>query len=660
MNYSSLLLLFIITASNGTPSIPSNILDYKGTPINADDRSSLVFSDQGAWFGYGFPDTSSAYGGFSGPFLLTQENGKWSSRVLSQLVLSDKNGKSFTWDDFNFSSESFSTHLSQSFSSEDLNISQILFFKSAHSAIITTHIQNISDKTISLSPQITGTTFLKSLKLENENGMIKIISEKSPATGYINVLAGDCIPNFPQVFDSNYTIGFEEIILNPNQSKTINISHTFIFPEYNWLEEQKYLALTNSNILEDYITKKEGQYNNIITRLAGPWREDPVYKILVAKSLLTLQNNWRVPAGELKHSGLFPSYHYVWFHGFWAWDSWKHAVAIAQFDTGLAKEQIRAMYDFMDENGFIADCIYRDTTIENHNFRNTKPPLSAWAVWKIFEADNDLSFLNEMYPKLYKQHFWWYQFRDNDQDGLCEYGSKDGTIIAAKWESGMDNAVRFDSSQILKNNADAYSLNQESVDLNSYLYAEKSYLTLIAVEINKEKDAAMFRNERDLLKSKIQSQFYDSESNWFYDTSLDDHRFIKVMGCEGWLPLWAKVASKEQALAVKNNIMRPDYFNAKIPLQTLSASHPKYTPDGGYWRGPVWLDQSYFGIKGLINYNFNNEADELSYKLFHNAEGVLEKGKSIRENYNPETGAGLEAENFSWSAAHYLLLLLKE
>ena len=132
------------------------------------------------------------------------------------------------------------------------------------------------------------------------------------------------------------------------------------------------------------------------------------------------------------------------------------------------------------------------------------------------------------------------------------------------------------------------------------------------------------------------------------------------MGCEGWIPLWASVATDEQAEAMKNNMMKPEYFNTKVPLQTVSASEPEFNPDGGYWRGPVWLDQSYFGIKGLHNYNFTNEAQELTYKLFHNAEGVLGKGKSIRENYQPITGAGLESRNFSWSAAHYMLLLLNK
>ena len=92
---------------------------------------------------------------------------------------------------------------------------------------------------------------------------------------------------------------------------------------------------------------------------------------------------------------------------------------------------------------------------------------------------------------------------------------------------------------------------------------------------------------------------------------------------------------------------------------TLAANQPKFKPDNGYWRGPIWLDQSYFGINGLEKYGYQNEANQLAHKLIHNAEGALKKGKSIRENYNPITGKGLEGENFSWSAAHYLMLLLK-
>lgn len=642
-------------------ALPENTLDYVGSPTSYVDRNPLAFSDQGAWFAYGFPSDTNYFGGFSGPFLMTQENGIWSSKSLSHLILLNHETKTtIDWTDFSVSRKSFNSHLEQIYKNDQLEITLSLYYSSPHSAIIITQIKNLSDQAINLQAIWTGKLLSDNLHISQADEIIIIKSDKSTAKGYIQAF------NYKyasiESSDSSYSIGLNEFELKKNDTKQLILSQTFIFPEYDIESEQLQLrkhAKLPFKYLNERIKEKEKQLNKLYKKLDQSWKISS-YKDLISKSVLTLQNNWRIPAGEIKHSGLFPSYHYIWFHGFWAWDSWKHAAALAHFNTDLAKEQIKAMYDFMDEDGFIADCVYRDTTIESHNYRNTKPPLSAWAIWKVYEQDKDERFLKKLYQKLLKQHYWWYANRDHDKDGLCEYGSTDGTLIAAKWESGMDNAVRFDDSQILKNSEGAFSLNQESVDLNAYLYAEKKYLIKIANLLEFKEDARLLTAEASQLKTQIQTQFYDSQTAWFYDTSIDGDTFIKVMGCEGWIPLWAEVATEEQAKAVKNNMMNPNYFNTKVPFQTLTANHPKFEPDGGYWRGPNWLDQSYFGVKGLKNYGYTSEANDAIYKIIHNAKGVLEKGKTIRENYNPITGEGLESESFSWSAAHYILLLINE
>lgn len=632
-----------------------NLLDYTGTPDSPADRSSLAFSDQGAWFAYGFPDEKESHGGFSGPFLMTQDNGIWCSKALSRLSFEELN-----WNDFEVSQTSYFSHLEQVYENKDLRIQQRLFYFSAHTALIVTEVSNKSEKDITLSPKWNGELFDCGIAIERKGNYLHLNSENSNAKGVIRV-AGNNVSEV-NVSDKSYEMTLEGLKIYSGQTERLVFAQTFIFPEYNLSEELKhhtYSPLLIELSFTDKQLKKMLRLDLLFSKVDETW-QDSVYRTLAGKTVLTLQNNTRIPAGELNHAGVFPSYHYKWFHGFWAWDSWKHAVAVAQYDTSLASDQIRAMYDFQTDNGFIPDCIYRDTTIENHNYRNTKPPLSAWAVWAVFEEGKNTALLEELYPKILLQHKWWYQNRDHDQDGICEFGSTDGTLIAAKWESGMDNAVRFDKSQILKNSETAFSLDQESVDLNAYLYAEKIYLAQMAEILGKKEEAQAFQKDAEKLKLQIQNQFFDTESGWFYDTSLDGKEFINAMGCEGWIPLWAKVATKEQAAAVKENMMNPKYFNTKVPFQTLSASHPDFEPDGGYWRGPNWLDQAYFCVMGLRNYGFNTEADEATYKLIHNAEGVLENGKAIRENYNPITGAGLEAQNFSWSAAHYLLLLLEK
>ena len=207
--------------------------------------------------------------------------------------------------------------------------------------------------------------------------------------------------------------------MQQEKTKLLTLAQTFIFAEYDAVNEQYELELSSKNplkILHKRIEEKEDQLEILNDKLDTNWQDD-IYKDLVSKTVLTLQNNTRIAAGELKYDGIFPSYHYKWFLGFWAWDSWKHSVAVANYDTELAKNQIRAMYDFQLDNGFIVDCIYRDTSIEKHNYRNTKPPLSAWAVWKVYKQDGDVDFIKELYPKIVKQHNWWYKYRDYDKDG---------------------------------------------------------------------------------------------------------------------------------------------------------------------------------------------------------------------------------------------------
>ncbi len=633
-----------------------NILDYKVTPKHKFDKTGLMFSDQGAWFAYSLQDSITNNAGFSGPFLMTQQNGVWSSPSLVGLNLrGENNSKIIDWSTSLQSQHSFSSHLEQIFQSEQLQVKQELVYTSGHTALQKTIITNRTAKGITLHPSVSGKLFDIGMTVTSEGETIVLSSEKSNAKGYIKFLKESAVILTAEDY---YNAHFETLFLEPGQSKTYIISQTFIFPEYSWEDEKTYIENNHfDTILKGRKLEKTQQLKTLITNLKHSFN-DSIYNQVIAKAQLTLQNNCRIPAGEIKHEGLFPSYHYKWFNGFWSWDSWKHAVGLSYYDTDLAKKQIKLMFEFQDDDGFVADCVYRDTTIEAHNYRDTKPPLSAWAVAKIYEKDKDIEFVKYMYPKLKKYHQWWYNKRDHDKDGLCEYGSTDGSLVAAKWESGMDNAIRFDASKILKNGEDAYSLDQESVDLNAYLYAEKLYLAQLS-EALKNEDALQYKTEAETLKTKIQKQFYDENDGWFYDTSLNGKTFIKGEGSEGWTALWANAATQQQAEAVKNKMMNPSKFYTKVPFQTMSADHPKFDPLKGYWRGPNWLDQAYFGVKGLRNYGFNTEADKATIQIIKGAEGLLGKGKAIRENYHPLTGKGLHAQNFSWSAAH-LIMLLKE
>ncbi len=289
------------------------------------------------------------------------------------------------------------------------------------------------------------------------------------------------------------------------------------------------------------------------------------------------------------------------------------------------------------------------TLISNWRTHRSKPPLVSWTVDEIFTHTNDTAFISEMYPQLMAYYKWWYNKRDHNRNGMCEYGSTDGTLEAAAWESGMDNAIRFDDAKMLKNDGaeDAWSMDQESVDLNAYLALECKLLKKFAGILGVTFDGPDY-------SSQVADYFFDKEKGFFFDRRLKDGSFIQEPGCEAYTPLWTKVATADQVKAMLPLLTDTAKFSTYIPFPTVAADHPKYNPRG-YWRGPIWLDQTYFAIRGLRNYGYNKMADEYTLQVFDRLQG-LKEGAPIHENYGTHTGELLKAPHFSWSSSHLLML----
>lgn len=395
------------------------------------------------------------------------------------------------------------------------------------------------------------------------------------------------------------------------------------------------------------IKKNEERWNGYLDKVIRP--DMPMaYNRIAAKAIVTLISNWRTRRGGILHDAIIPSHAVNYFVGCWAWDCWRFSAAMACFFPELAKDNIRAMFDYQQPDGMIIDCIYPDPT--ENNTRDSKPPLACWAVDAIFEETRDTAFVHEMYPQLLAYYKWWYAKRDHNHNGMCEFGSVDGTLEAAAWESGMDNAIRFDDAVMLKNGENAWSMDQESVDLNCYLALECRLLRKFASLLNTKFDAPDYRN-------KVASYFFDSKIGFFCDRRLKDGSFVEEPGCEGYIPFWTKTATPKQFNKALKLLFDTKKFSTYIPFPTVAADNPKYDANG-YWRGPIWLDQTYFAIKGLRNYGEYSKADNYTRQVFDRLQG-LTAGAPIYENYGTHDGKALQSAHFSWSAAH-LLLLYKE
>lgn len=631
-----------------------NLIRIKNIPQSWNDRDRFVFSDCGSWIGFALPENESRnfQGAFIGPYRMSGYG--WFATTLAEPMIT-VDGKKYDITRNIQTATYYPGKLEQIIKDRSLEFRTELCYADAHTVLIRSVLKNIGNTPLKVSLKWKGGIFPDNAELKQASGREVLIQGKRDQEQLLT-LYQTAQEVRTKGKDSIFVTEKENLTLQPGETSESVISQTFSYGADQI--EGKRAALSSVNVAEVF-AQNEVRWNDYLESLLSqdsPFLQENKYRRVIAKALITLVSNWRIPAGDLLHDGSYPSYN--GFFGFWSWDSWKIASANALYNPQMAKNEMRSLFAYQAANGMIPDFVSRFKA--RNNWRDTKPPLAAWAVKNIYDACGDKAFVEEMFDKLYAYHKWWYSHRDHDGNGVCEYGSTDGTLLAACWESGMDNGVRFDGAVMLKNTTDSsWSMNQENICLNSFLYAEKGYLAEMATLLGKQELAAQLTAEGEKLKEHIQTKMYDAQSGFFYDTRLETGEFVKVMGAECWLPLWAGVATPEQAKSVLGKMMDPAKFNSTVPLGTLNISHPDLRPTRGYWRGPVWIDQVYFGIIGLRNYGFAAEADMLMAKYIENAQGLLTDGP-IHENYNPLTGETLNCPNFGWSSAVTIKMLLEK
>lgn len=601
----------------------SNILDIAYTPDTL-TRCRGWFTDAGSWMGFTLPQKDHWVNGFCGPFSLDMNRRQWMAQSAVTVGYADQTNAAFTPDSTCY----FPGELYLSANSEEGRIIQRLNFLDASTALLRIHSD--AGKELSLTAREWG----KEIQVQTDQNTV---IARHPSG---EIVALTFTPDVSvEGSDNNY------------QAKTNGSEHdTYVAISFYTGEKELSAGLQKaqlalSNPQEGLKANKE-RWEGYLTKIL---RKDmkPEYDRIAVKAVVTLISNWRTHRGGLLHEGIVPSHAAYYFVGFWAWDTWRFSAALAKFDPELAKDNIRAMFDYQQPDGMIIDCIYTDPA--ENNARDSKPPLVSWAVDEIFTHTNDTAFISEMYPQLMAYYKWWYNKRDHNHNGMCEYGSTDGTLEAAAWESGMDNAIRFDDAKMLKNDGaeDAWSMDQESVDLNAYLALECKLLKKFAGILGVTFDGPDYSNQ-------VADYFFDKEKGFFFDRRLKDGSFIQEPGCEAYTPLWTEVATADQVKAMLPLLTDTAKFSTYIPFPTVAADNPKYNPRG-YWRGPIWLDQTYFAIRGLRNYGYNKMADEYTFQVFDRLQG-LKEGAPIHENYGTHTGELLKAPHFSWSSSHLLML----
>ena len=359
----------------------------------------------------------------------------------------------------------------------------------------------------------------------------------------------------------------------------------------------------------------------------------------------------------------------------WLWDSCFHIIILSHFEIEDAKKELRSLLSRQFENGMIPHIIYW----EKHEQLNidwgvegtsslTQPPLLAYALQRILDKDNDQEFLKETYPKLNK-YYRHILTRDRRNRHLVGIINPD--------ESGEDNSPRFDIAlglpprhKFKDNNERRFDLFKKNcecnfdatncmhnffwvkdVAFNSYLVENLECLSKLAYTFGDEEDARYFLEEAGLIKDAMKHFMYQDGAYW--TVCGPDYQKVMTKTWAMFAPMVAGIVSEADAKKlVEEHLLNEEEFWSVFPVPTTAMDEEAFHVTGSdtlptwlqpNWRGPVWMATNWFVYRGLRRYRFNKEAEEIKNKSI----ALLEQS-GFREYYNPLTGEGMGAEDFTW------------
>lgn len=385
----------------------------------------------------------------------------------------------------------------------------------------------------------------------------------------------------------------------------------------------------------------------------------------------------------------------------WNWDSAFCALGIYCYNKDRAINEIKMLFKGQWENGMIPHIIFHK---ENNTYYPgpeiwesmthpstsciTQPPVITSVIWYLITLGyNDKEQLNIFFENLFKYHKWYTTNRDPYNKGLIS--------IFHPWESGRDNSpewdhslnnIQFDENLIIKrkDNLIIKDNNERPTDIDYNKYMQIVYkckeLNWDNIEIYKNGlfnvcdpgvQFIFIKACKDLLKishylekdKEINSiiedwiELYESGCNTLWNKNvktygmldLKTNKLSKGISCGSLLYAYADVGNNNQKKYMLEHSKRIlHYSNYKYPFPSFDPNDSNFDRKR-YWRGPIWCI-----INLLLVLGFKKKEHFISNKIKENVIKLVENF-GFFEYYDPVSGKGYGGNDFSWTAAVYLI-----
>jgi hypothetical protein len=302
----------------------------------------------------------------------------------------------------------------------------------------------------------------------------------------------------------------------------------------------------------------------------------------------------------------------------------------------------------------------------------TQPPVAATCMRLLFEQHPDERRARALLDPIGR----WHRFLLDERD---PYGHGEPTIVHP-WETGRDNAIEWDVPlwRVL-HRRDTDSVNAAERPSDEHY---RRYLTLVrrgtAIDWDQERlarsgpfrvldpgfSAMLARAAADLawLAESLGEPRLSEESaaaservaaalahradsdGLIRPLDLTDGATLHVTSAGSALALLSPGLDRRQ-LAAARRAITDGVLRSPFGVRSLDSQHAELEPRN-YWRGPVWTNVTWLAAHGLELNGEPGTAGRLRAQMLQAVEGG-----GMREYFVPDSGRGLGARDFAWTAA---------
>ncbi len=364
----------------------------------------------------------------------------------------------------------------------------------------------------------------------------------------------------------------------------------------------------------------------------------------------------------------------------WFWDSCFHAVALSHVDPERARVELRSLLANAQPDGFVAHVTFWQRerfeallATSSIAYRTPylsdciQPPVLAEATAAAARGEGGDAFLAEVLPRVRRYYDWLHTVRDPDGDGLIATLQPD--------ESGLDHTPKYDAylgikSVVHQEYVDAWQrvagpydtvgrvparmfeldvFVVEDVLVNTIYAVNQGVLADLLARVGDGAGAAEMQARAAHTLGGLLEKCYDAEAGLFFDVAGRREEKLRVNTVSCLLPLALPDLPATVAERLIAHVSDPNEYWAPFPVPSVAMNEPSFEPgiSGGtlVFRGPTWMNTNWYLSRGLRHHGRPDLARVIEQR---SAELVEQSG--FREYYNPFTGEGHGAEDFSWTA----------